>query len=344
MKKMLALLMVACFVWLVGCSEKDEVPKDDQKEKELSFTEKQKAVSTFINEDVYSIAEVQLKAFDSLQDVMDNGSYEYEEKKEKNIYNTIVNETIPAFEKAAELTKEIDVKIDELEIPRKFLLDSIDAYREGLELRAQSIEEDREDLRQTSEARFVEYAQLFKQYSESIKKVAEKYKVSYKPIDVMEDENLDKFKVKQNRIISFVNEDTERVAAYEKQANDFVESVSGDNFTDEQTEYEILVNKVIPAYKKALEEAKNINPIIDELKEPQEMLQQATETVLKSFQLKAESIEKHDQDLMKTSEDKHEQYLQELDAYHQKMKKIAEKFDVTYNPDSEGLKSSKKLP
>ncbi|MDY0395883.1 hypothetical protein RWE15_17705 [Virgibacillus halophilus] len=262
----------------------------------------------------------------------------------KKVYKTIVNETIPAFEKAGQLTKDIDLRFDELETPRKFLLDSIEAYKEGLELRAQSIEEDRQDLKQTSEARFVEYGQLFKQYNKSVKQIAEKFKVSYKPVENMENQDLNKFKVKQDRIIAFINEDTERVAAYEKQAKDFMDSVTGENYTDKQTEYEILVNKVIPAYEKALKEAQNINPIIDELKEPQQMLEKTAEKMLKSNQIRAEAIEKHDEKLDREAEKIYKEYVEETDAYHKKLEKLTKKFDVAYDPDSDGLKSSKKHP
>lgn len=341
MKKIVSILLVFLVVIIAGCSNhKEPEKKNDQPKKEMSFSEKQQMVSTFINEDVYAIAEVQLKAFDSLQQVMDDKNNDNDQR----VYRTIVNETIPAFEMASQLTKDIHIQFSDLEIPRKFLLDSIEAYKEGLELRAQSIEEDRQDLKQTSEARFVEYGQLFKQYNKSIKHMAEKYQVSYKPIEVMEDQDLNQYKVKQDRIIIFINEDSERVAAYEKQASDFMDSVSGENYTDKQTEYEILINKVIPAYKKALNEAKNINPIIDELKEPQQMLEKATETIVKCNQMRAEAIEKHDEKLERQAEELYNTHQKEIAAYEKKLQKLTDKFEVAYNQDSDGLKASKKHP
>ncbi|MGF3105547.1 hypothetical protein [Rossellomorea sp. DUT-2] len=63
---------------------------------------------------------------------------------------------------------------------------------------------------------------------------------------------------KQKAILQFINEDIYKVAEYEVVAFQSLASVSGVNFTDDPTVYKELTRNTIPAYEKALKEAKDI--------------------------------------------------------------------------------------
>ncbi|PFG04217.1 hypothetical protein [Bacillus sp. es.034] len=72
---------------------------------------------------------------------------------------------------------------------------------------------------------------------------------------------------KQKAIINFINEDIKRVAEYEVVAFESLASVSGVNYTDDETLYKELTSTTIPSYEKALGEAESIEREIPELEE-----------------------------------------------------------------------------
>ncbi|MBP3041663.1 hypothetical protein J9303_19670 [Bacillaceae bacterium Marseille-Q3522] len=73
-------------------------------------------------------------------------------------------------------------------------------------------------------------------------------------------------KEKQEAILNFINKEVKKTSDLELEAFQSLYSVSGDNYTDDQTVYHELVNTTIPAYEKAVKEAKNIDTEIPELK------------------------------------------------------------------------------
>ncbi|BCB06049.1 hypothetical protein [Bacillus sp. KH172YL63] len=138
---------------------------------------------------------------------------------------------------------------------------------------------------------------------------------------------------RQKAILEFINEDVYRVAQYEVVAFQSLASVSGGNYTDDPTVYEELTSNTIPAYEKALEEARSIESDIPELEDMAIQIVTATETFYEALILEKEAIEDQNEELIHESNEKMEEYYKLVEAYHADMQLLAEEYGVTYNMD-----------
>ena len=136
---------------------------------------------------------------------------------------------------------------------------------------------------------------------------------------------------KQKAILQFINEDIYKVAEYEVVAFQSLASVSGVNYTDDQTVYRELTTITIPAYEKALNEAQAIETGIPELEEMANRVVTATQTFYDALILEKKAIEDQDEGLINESNAKMEEYYKLVDAYHSDMKLLAEEYNVTYD-------------
>lgn len=136
---------------------------------------------------------------------------------------------------------------------------------------------------------------------------------------------------KQKAILQFINEEIYKVAEYEVVAFQSLASVSGVNYTDDQTVYRELTTITIPAYEKALNEAQGIEAGIPELEEMATRVVTATQTFYDSLILEKKAIEDQDEGLISESNAKMEEYYKLVDAYHSDMKLLAEEYNVTYD-------------
>ena len=136
---------------------------------------------------------------------------------------------------------------------------------------------------------------------------------------------------KQKAILQFINEDIYKVAEYEVVAFQSLASVSGVNYTDDQTVYRELTTITIPAYEKALNEAQGIEAGIPELEEMATRVVTATQTFYDALILEKKAIEDQDEGLINESNAKMEEYYKLVDAYHSDMKLLAEEYNVTYD-------------
>ncbi|WP_034764873.1 putative periplasmic lipoprotein [Rossellomorea vietnamensis] len=136
---------------------------------------------------------------------------------------------------------------------------------------------------------------------------------------------------KQKAILQFINEEIYKVAEYEVVAFQSLASVSGVNYTDDQTVYRELTTITIPAYEKALNEAQSIEAGIPELEEMATRVVTATQTFYDALILEKKAIEDQDEGLINESNAKMEEYYKLVDAYHSDMKLLAEEYNVTYD-------------
>ncbi|WP_406685998.1 hypothetical protein [Rossellomorea vietnamensis] len=136
---------------------------------------------------------------------------------------------------------------------------------------------------------------------------------------------------KQKAILQFINEDIYKVAEYEVVAFQSLASVSGVNYTDDQTVYRELTTITIPAYEKALNEAQGIEAGIPELEEMADRVVTATQTFYDALILEKKAIEDQDEGLINESNAKMEEYYKLVDAYHSDMELLAEEYNVTYD-------------
>jgi hypothetical protein len=136
---------------------------------------------------------------------------------------------------------------------------------------------------------------------------------------------------KQKAILQFINEDIYKVAEYEVVAFQSLASVSGVNYTDDPTVYKELISSTIPAYEKALNEAKGIEAKIPELGVMTDRIVTATQTFYDALILEKKAIEEQDEGLINESNAKMEEYYKLVEAYHSDMKLLAEEYGVTYD-------------
>jgi murein tripeptide amidase MpaA len=140
-------------------------------------------------------------------------------------------------------------------------------------------------------------------------------------------------KEKQKVIIDYINKDIKKVSDLETEAYQSLSSVSGENFTDDNTMLAEIDNKALPAYEHAVKEAKNLKPKIKELEAPTQQIVKTTETFLEALRLQKEALEKQDKQLMEEANKKMLEHQSLLEKYHAEMGKLAKKYDVDYEPN-----------
>ncbi|WP_226675393.1 hypothetical protein [Rossellomorea aquimaris] len=144
---------------------------------------------------------------------------------------------------------------------------------------------------------------------------------------------------KQEAILQFINEDIKKVAEYEVAAIQSLATVSGVNYIDDPTLYKELTTTTIPAYEKALEEAKGIEAGTPELEEMKNRIVTATQTFYDALILEKKAIKGQDEGLIEESNAKVDEYYRLVEAYHADMKVLAEEYDVTYEVDEQNLET-----
>ncbi|WP_113928842.1 hypothetical protein [Bacillus sp. P14.5] len=137
---------------------------------------------------------------------------------------------------------------------------------------------------------------------------------------------------KQDAIITFIEEDIHAISELETVAFNSLLSVSGENYTDDQTMLEVINQNVLPAYKEAVTEARSLAAPIQELEQPTEQIKLTTEKFLESVELQKEALEKQDLQVMEEANEKMMEYQAMLNEYHVMMKELADEYEITYEP------------
>ncbi len=140
---------------------------------------------------------------------------------------------------------------------------------------------------------------------------------------------------KQEMLMKFVNEDIARISYYEEKANAALSTVSGANYTGDEKLYDVLINEVLPAYKKAVAGAVALEPEMEELKPITDLVVEATGTYYEALLLEKEALEKQDILLIEEANAKAAEYEQMISEYHSQMKELSEKYNVIY--EAEGM-------
>ncbi|TDL31915.1 hypothetical protein E2R51_11895 [Jeotgalibacillus sp. S-D1] len=134
----------------------------------------------------------------------------------------------------------------------------------------------------------------------------------------------------QQNILTFINEDVQMIAQYEKKANKALAAVSGDHYENNEAVYTALVEEAIPAYGQAVEEVKHLQAPIEELQPMVEYIQQSISAYHEVLLLQEKGLKEGDPLLIDQAKLKADEYYQLVSAYHQEMKKLSEKHDIKY--------------
>lgn len=137
-------------------------------------------------------------------------------------------------------------------------------------------------------------------------------------------------KADQQNILTFINEDVQTIAQYEKQANQALAAVSGDHFENNEAVYTALVEEAIPAYGQAVEEVKHLQAPIEELQPMVEYIQQSISAYHEVLLLREKGLKEGDPVLIDQAKQKADEYYQLISAYHEEMRKLSEEHDIKY--------------
>ncbi|KZE63738.1 hypothetical protein AWM68_11525 [Fictibacillus phosphorivorans] len=148
-----------------------------------TFEEQQEAILQFINVDVARVSSYEMEAFDSLAKVSGENYTD-----DETMYLELVENTIPAYEKALAEVKNIEVQGQELEEMKKRLLVATETFYEAILLQKQALEQQSEELMVESNFKLEEYIQLVDAYHLELELLSLKYKVEYE----RNDENTEK--------------------------------------------------------------------------------------------------------------------------------------------------------
>ncbi|WLR41212.1 hypothetical protein LC087_09670 [Bacillus carboniphilus] len=138
----------------------------------------------------------------------------------------------------------------------------------------------------------------------------------------------------QEEIIDFVNNDIQKIATYEAEAQQALDTVIGENYTNDAKMYEVLTETVIPTYQKAVDEANQLNSDLDVLKNLISKIKEGSNVYLEGVMLLKEGIEKQDPELINQANDKLEKYTQLSTEYQEQVEQIAEEYNLEYEDES----------
>ncbi|MGR9049157.1 hypothetical protein ACQ4XT_11060 [Halobacillus faecis] len=134
----------------------------------------------------------------------------------------------------------------------------------------------------------------------------------------------------QKSFVEYVNEDLEPVGKLEAEAITKLESVWGENYTDDATLSSALEEEIIPTYTEAVQELKSIDPEPEELKELHQQYISGAESQLSGFETALEAIKVQDASMIEEANQLVMQGQAEIDDYKQNMQDLSKEHDIDY--------------
>lgn len=148
-----------------------------------------------------------------------------------------------------------------------------------------------------------------------------------------DNENTLSEKEKQTGLLDFINEDIAKVSSFEMEAFQSFDSVSGENYINDELMYEELTTTTIPAYEKALEETEKLEAPFPELEPMLEQIKNASNTFYDALVLQKQALEEQDAEIMNQANEKLLEYRDQIGAYHTDMKALTEDYNIDYEPN-----------
>lgn len=132
----------------------------------------------------------------------------------------------------------------------------------------------------------------------------------------------------QEDLLNYINKEMKDAAKFEKAAISAYESVTGANYTDDQTLYDALTNDVMPNYQKFLKELESADIKTDELREIHKIYMDGADIQNKAFTVILEAIEKQDANMIQDANDMLADGGDLIHDYQNKLDKLAKEHDV----------------
>ncbi len=131
-------------------------------------------------------------------------------------------------------------------------------------------------------------------------------------------------------LLDYINKQLPKVADNESEAVELYESVSGDNYTDDERMYSVIKNDVVPIYKKFIDGLKSISSEIktEEVQKVHQQYIEAASLQYDGFLLILFAIETQDPNQITKANEKLNKGTDLLDEYNSDLEKLCKKNNV----------------
>lgn len=132
----------------------------------------------------------------------------------------------------------------------------------------------------------------------------------------------------QDDVITYMNESLPSVAEQELEAIGLYESVSGPNYTDDETMYYTILDEVIPKYRDFIADLEKIEIKTEELAKVHEIYIEAVNIQNSGFLTILTAIEEQDSEKINEANEKLTEARKMIREYQTKLDALAEENDV----------------
>ncbi|WP_152399042.1 hypothetical protein [Paenibacillus cellulositrophicus] len=129
-------------------------------------------------------------------------------------------------------------------------------------------------------------------------------------------------------LLSYINEQMSPLGKEEHELVSTYESITGANYTDDETSYNILIDEVIPGYNQFIKKVEGINIESKELREVHNIYIDALNLQNSAFTTIASAIEQQDMMTVTEANEKLSEARKMMREYQAGLKELAEKYNV----------------
>ncbi|MFP5107068.1 hypothetical protein ACSU6B_09885 [Neobacillus sp. C211] len=132
----------------------------------------------------------------------------------------------------------------------------------------------------------------------------------------------------QDDLLNYVNKEMKEAGKLERAAVSAYEGVSGTNYQDDQTMYDVLNNDVIPNYNEFIKALDSVKIKTDEVREIHEIYIEGADIQFKAFAIIKQALEEQDANLIQKANDMLADARKHIRNYQTKLDKLAKEHDV----------------
>lgn len=133
----------------------------------------------------------------------------------------------------------------------------------------------------------------------------------------------------QDDLMNYLNNDISKISSMEEDAAAAYASVTGNNYTDDQTMYDTLNSKVIPKYNELINKVSAIAPKTKEVQEIHKIYVNAAKTQMDGFKKILTALEKQDAGMIEDANKDLQKASSGMADYQAKLKELGSKHNVT---------------
>ena len=143
-------------------------------------------------------------------------------------------------------------------------------------------------------------------------------------------------------LVEYVNQGILNISELEIKALKIYASVTGKNYTTDEKVYESLNKDVIPIYGQFLDLLRNIDPEEDDVRQLHSIYIHGAETIYSGFKIKMLGLEKNNEHLILTGNNKIEKGRIETEKWRAELMVLYKKYGVAQQDDKIDNNSQKK--